>query len=76
MSRPRVFPNEIYVTVEEAGTDDEWLLVHTDTDDTAIIGEKRRVGRYMLHDVLNVESKIVVNGSGLYTPSTPRKKRA
>lgn len=68
MSRPKTFPNEIYLTVEEAGTPEEWLMVHTNADDTAIMGEKRRVGRYILHEVVQVESKIVVSGTGLYTP--------
>lgn len=63
MSRPRTFPAEIYITVEELGTDDEFFQVNLKEEETAVVGQKRRVGRYMLHEVLRVSTKVEVSGT-------------
>lgn len=55
----KTFPDQIYVTVEEKGTEDEFLQINKTAQDTAIIGQKRRVGRYVLHEVVIVETKVI-----------------
>lgn len=63
MSRPKTFPNEIFVTLEQSGTQDEYLQVNKTADETAEVGTKKRVGRYMLHEVVTVEAKVSVTGT-------------
>ena len=60
MARPRTFPAEIYVSVEEEGTEEQYFQVHTEADTAAEIGVKRRIGRYMLHETQTVEGKVVL----------------
>jgi hypothetical protein len=57
----KTFPDEIFVSQEEKGTENEWLQVNKTADDTAIIGEKRRVGRYVLHEIVTVETKVIAH---------------
>lgn len=63
------FPEEIFVTQEEAGTVNEWLQVNETAEQTASIGQKKRVGRYVLQDVVTVETRV------LMTTNAPPKCR-
>ena len=63
MTRPRIFPSELYVIVEEAGTENEFLSSHLSPDDCANVADDVRVGRYMLHEVLTIGTKIVTKKS-------------
>lgn len=57
----KIFPKEIFVSQEEEGTKDEWLQVNKTAEEVATIGEKKRVGRYVLKDVVTVEAKAVIS---------------
>jgi hypothetical protein len=61
----KIFPDQIFVSQEEKGTPDEWLQVNKTADETASIGEKKRVGRYVLHEVLTVETKVIASTHSL-----------
>lgn len=63
MGRLHPFPAEIFLTVEEEGTENEFFLVHMDTTSTAEIGKERHVGRYMLDETLRIGTKIVLLGT-------------
>lgn len=61
----QTFPDQIFVSQEQQGTEDEWLQVNKTVDETAIIGEKKRIGRYVLHEVLTVETKVIASTRSL-----------
>jgi len=61
----KTFPDQIFVSQELKGTDEEWLQVNKTADETASIGEKKRVGRYVLHEVLTVETKVIASTHSL-----------
>lgn len=54
------YPKQIFVSREETGTENEWLQVNKTVGETACIGKKKRIGHYVLKEVLTVESKVVV----------------
>ena len=63
MSRPRTFPSEIYLTVEQQGTNDEYFQYHLSLEDSAVLGNDVRVGRYMLHEVITIGTKVITKKS-------------
>lgn len=53
-------PKEIIVSCEEEGNQDEFLEVHENIDDVAVIGERKKVGRYVLKEVITVTAEVKV----------------
>lgn len=74
MSRPKTYPNEIYLSLEQEGTPDEYLQANKTPDVCAEIGVKKRIGRYMLHEVIHVEGKVVTSGASLQCHPSLRRK--
>jgi hypothetical protein len=74
MSRPRTYPNEIFLSIEQEVTGDEYLQANKTPEGCAVLGEKKRVGRYMLHEVIYVEGKVVTTGATLQCHPSLRKK--
>jgi len=62
MSRPKSFPTEIFVTSENEGTENAYKQVHETAEATAEINTRKRVGRYLLAEILKVEGVAKVNG--------------
>ena len=63
MGRPRTFPAELYVTVEQEGAGDEYLQTHPTLESAASLEKELRVGRYMLHEVITIGTKVVVKNT-------------
>lgn len=57
MAKSKKFPQEIYVTRENAGTSDEYLSVEEKTDELAVPGEKIIAGLYRLVGPIEVTAK-------------------
>jgi hypothetical protein len=74
MSRPKSFPTEIFVTSEEEGTDDAYKQVHERAEDAAELQNTKRVGRYLLAEILKVEIVPKVSRGSLHChPNFKRK---
>lgn len=65
MANRKQFPAEIYLTIEEEGTENEYLQVHTTPDTAAKVGEAVRTGRYMLHETVEVNAQVTVAGHSM-----------
>jgi hypothetical protein len=65
MSRPRTYPDEIYLSHENEGTEDLYYHATKTPNDLAELGVKKRVGRYLLAEVVKVEGKVVVHGDSM-----------
>ena len=65
MSRPRQYPNELFVSVENQGTDEEYFSASTTPDGCAELSMKKRIGRYVLAEVIHVEGKVITSGAPL-----------
>ena len=63
MTRPRTFPSEVYMTIENQGSDNEFYDPKLSLEECGDLGEQVRVGRYMLHKVITIDTKIVVKKS-------------
>ena len=63
MSRLPTFPSELYVTVEQAGSENEFLQPLKTLGACADIDGDVRVGRYMLHEVIVIGTKVVIKKS-------------
>ena len=76
MSRPRTYPNEIYLSHENEGTEDSYYhaVKPSDVKDIAELGVKKRVGRYLLAEVIHVEGKVVESGATLQCHSEFQRK--
>ena len=77
MSRPRQYPTEIFVTIENEGQgDDEFYQVNKDVNDTADLeNTPKRVGRYLLAEILSVRTEVVVRGNSLHCHESFKAKR-
>lgn len=65
MSRPKTYPNEIYLSHENEGTEDSYYHATKTPNDLAELSVKKRVGRYLLAEVIHVEGKVVTSGASL-----------
>jgi hypothetical protein len=72
--RTKTFPTEIFVTSENEGTDDAYKQVHSTATDAAEMLTKKRVGRYLLAEVLKVEGTAKVSGYSLQCHPNFRRK--
>ena len=54
-------PKEVYLYKDHEGTDDEFLLVGKTVEEVAEIGEKRKVGKYVLvkEEIVCVKIKLL-----------------
>ena len=53
-------PNEVFVTIEEAGTEDAFLHASGDVESFAEMGQKRVVGVYKLERLVTVAGTVTV----------------
>lgn len=60
--RKASFPTEIFATSENEGTDDAYKQVHETAEATAELNTRKRVGRYLLAEILKVEGVAKVHG--------------
>ena len=63
MATPRTFPSEFYITVEEEGSDSEFFQPNLSLEECGRIGQKIRVGRYMLHEVITIVTDVIVKNT-------------
>jgi hypothetical protein len=56
-STMKKLPKELFVSVENEGTDDEYLIANKDAAKLVEFGETKRVGLYVLKEMLIVELK-------------------
>jgi hypothetical protein len=74
MSRPKSFPTEIFVTSENEGTEDAYKQVHETAQESAELNTTKRVGRYLLAEILKVEGVAKVSGDSLHCHSSFKRK--
>jgi hypothetical protein len=58
------YPKELFVIRENEGSEDEYLNTTETAEETAELGKKKRVARYVLEDVITVEGKAIVVSRG------------
>jgi hypothetical protein len=74
MSRPKQFPTEIFISHEGEDTTEPWKQVYETAEDAAVLGEKKRVGRYLLAEIQQVEGIAKVVGSSAHCHPNFRRK--
>jgi hypothetical protein len=74
MSRSKTFPIEIFVTSENEGTEDHYKQVHETAELAADLHETKRVGRYLLAEILKVKGVAEVSGDSLHCHPSLRRK--
>lgn len=74
MPKQKAFPKTIYVTRENAGTDDEYLNIHTDADTTAF-EETTVVAVYDLTSTRPIEVKREFQWDSRALETSPRRQK-
>lgn len=58
------FAKEIFVTIEDAGTDNEYQQINKTAEEVAEINNSKTVARYRLEEILIVDAKATVHHKG------------
>lgn len=58
--KKKKFPEQVFVCYHEEGTENEFLAVTKDVDETVYIGERKAVAIYTLKELKIVEGKAII----------------